>query len=86
MSNLNEKVSPITTQAQLAKAVGVTPQWLSYVRHKNNASSDLLDKLFTITGIQPIYWTDPSKKYELIAELDSFYSKQKDSSIWQLCN
>ena len=73
-------MSTITTQAQLAKAVGVTPQWLSHVRHKNNASTELLDKLFNITGIDPIYWTDPSKKYDLMAELDLFYSKQKDSN------
>ena len=72
-------ITPITTQAQLAKAVGVTPQWLSHVRHKNNASNELLDKLFNVTGIDPIYWTDPSKKYELMAELDSFYSNQKNS-------
>ena len=71
-------MAAITTQAQLAKAVGVTPQWLSHVRHKNNASNELLNKLFNVTGIDPIYWTDPSKKYELIAALDSFYSKQKD--------
>lgn len=72
-------MAAITTQAQLAKAVGVTPQWLSHVRHKNNASNELLDKLFNVTGIDPIYWTDPSKKYELMEALDSFYSKQKDS-------
>ena len=72
-------MTAITTQAQLAKAVGVTPQWLSHVRHKNNASNELLNKLFNVTGIDPIYWTDPSKKYELMAALDSFYSKQKDS-------
>ena len=74
-------ITPITTQAQLAKAVGVTPQWLSHVRHKNNPSIELLDKLVTLTGIDPIYWTDPSKKYELMAELDSFYSQQKLDSI-----
>lgn len=72
-------MTAITTQAQLAKAVGVTPQWLSHVRHKNNASNELLNKLFNVTGIDLIYWTDPSKKYELMAALDSFYSKQKDS-------
>ena len=72
-------MSPITTQAQLAKAVGVTPQWLSHVRHKNNASLELLTKLVEVTEIESVYWTDPSKKYELMAALDSFYSKQKNS-------
>lgn len=68
----------ITNQSQLAKAAGVSSQWLSAVKGTDSASDDLLAKLELLTGIPQVYWISYKRKLALDQKLETFLSQQKE--------
>lgn len=67
----------ITSHLKLAKAVGITPQYLSVLKKSNTASDLLLEKLETTTGIAQIFWASPTRNKDLLRKLAEFLKSER---------
>ena len=67
----------ITSQAKLARHVGITPQYLCVIKKKHIASESLIEKLFQITSISPSLWQSPDQRRALNQALVAFVKAER---------
>lgn len=67
----------ITSQAKLARYVGITPQYLCVVKKKHIASESLIEKLSRITSISTSLWLSPDQHRALNRALVAFIKAER---------
>lgn len=68
----------IINQIYLAKAMGVTAQWLSHSKNHFSFSDERVAQLEAITAIPQIYWVNPNRKKLLKQKLTEFFAKERE--------
>jgi plasmid maintenance system antidote protein VapI len=76
---INQEImeSYITNQVKLAQILGITPQWLSRIKHNCSASDTQLIQLEEVTGIPQIYWAASNRKHLLKQKLQTFFLEER---------